>query len=85
MSGKAMAFNVINKIYNEVKFPDRRNSFLTPELRRLLCNALIQLHFDYACSVWYPNLTKKKTHRIQTNQNKCMHFSSQFHKLKHIS
>ena len=26
----------------------------------MLCNALIQPHFDYACTAWYPNLTKKK-------------------------
>ena len=54
-------------------------------LRCLLCNALIQLHFDYACSAWYPNLTKKLKHGIQTTQNKCMHFCLQLDKLKHIS
>ena len=24
---------------------------------RILCNALIQPHFDYVCSAWYPNLS----------------------------
>ena len=72
--GEAMALNVIHKINNKLKFPHRKNGFLTPKLRHLLCNALIQPHFDYACSVWYPNLTKKLKHRIQTTQNKCIRF-----------
>ena len=84
MSGEAMALNVVNKINNKLKFLYRKNSFLTPALRRLLCNALIQPHFDYACSAWYPNLTKKLKHRIQTTQNKCMSFCLQLDKLKHI-
>ena len=25
----------------------------------MLCNALIQPHFDYACPAWYPNPTEK--------------------------
>ena len=59
MSRKVMSLNVMNKINNKLKFLYRKNNFLTPTLRRLLCNALIQLHLDYACSVCYPNLTKK--------------------------
>ena len=47
--------------------------------------ALIQPHFYYACSAWYPNLAKKFKHRIQTTQNKCMRFCLQLDKLKHIS
>ena len=47
-------------------------------------NALIQPHFDYAFSTWYPNLTTKFKHRIQTTQNKCMHFCLQLDKLKDI-
>ena len=68
-----------------IKFLYRRNVFLAPKLRRLLCNTLIQSHFDYACSVWYPNLTKTLKHQIQTTQNKCMCFSLYLDKLKHIS
>ena len=84
MSAATMALNVIHKINNKLKFLHRKNDFLTPTLRRLLCNALIQPHFDYACSAWYPNLTKKLKHRIQTTQNKCMCFCLLLDKLKHI-
>ena len=34
---------------------------------------------------WYPNLSKKLKHRIQTNQNKCICFYLRLDKLKHIS
>ena len=78
-----MALDVINKI-NKTKFLHRKNSFLTSVLRHLLCNALIQPHFRYACSAWYPNLTKKIKHRIQTTQT-CIHFFLQLDNLKHIS
>ena len=85
MSGETMALSVINKINNKLKFLYRKNRFLTPTLRRLLCNALIQPHFDYACSAWYPSLTKKLKNRIQTSQNKCIRFCLQSDKMTHIS
>ena len=59
MSRETIALSIINKINNKLKFLYRKNRFLTSTLRRLLCNALIQPHFDYASSAWYPNLTKK--------------------------
>ena len=85
MSGETMTLSVINKINNKLKFLYRKNRFLTPTLRRLLCNALIQPHFNYACSAWYPNLTKKLKNRIQTSQNKCIRFCLQLDKMTHIS
>ena len=48
-----------NKKKWTLKFFYRNNKFLTPTLRRMLGNALIDLHFDYACSTWYPNLDEK--------------------------
>ena len=59
MSEEPMALNVINRINNKLKFLHPKNSFLTTALRRLLFNALIQSHFDYTCSAWYTNPTKK--------------------------
>ena len=85
MSGETMALSVINKINNKLKFLYRKNSFLTPILTRLLCNSLIQPHFDYACSAWYPNLTKKLKNSIQTSQNKCIYFCLQLDEMTHIS
>ena len=58
MSGESMAHKVISKVNAKLKFLHRKNKYLTPNLRRLLCNALTQPRFDYACSTWYPNLSK---------------------------
>ena len=49
MPGEAMAISVINKTNNKLKFLDWKNRFLTPILRRLLCNLSVQPHFNYAC------------------------------------
>ena len=78
MSGEPMSLKVVNKINRKLKFLYRKNRFLRPELRRMLYNALIQPHFDYACPAWYPNLTEKmkktkqnkKTKKKQTNYAK---------------
>ena len=53
-----MALNVVSKVNTRLKFLYRKKKFLQSQLRRLLRNALIQPDFDYACSVWYPNLNK---------------------------
>ena len=85
MSGKSMDHKVISKVNARVKFLPQKNNYLTPNLRRLLCKALIQPHFDYACSAWYPNLSKKLKKRIQTSQNKCIRFSLQLDKMSQMS
>ena len=40
-SGELMGLKVINKINSRLKFLYRKNRFLSPPLRRLLCNSLI--------------------------------------------
>ena len=80
-----MALKVINKLNARLKYLNRKNKFLTPVLRRLLCNALIQPHFDYASSAWYPNLTQKMKNKIQITQNKCIRYRLQLDKMTHIS
>lgn len=69
-----MATHVINKINSRLKFLYRQNKFLDIPLRRLLCNAMIQPFFDYACNAWYPNLNKNLKTRLQAAQNKCIRF-----------
>ena len=74
MSGETVALSVINKMSNKLKFLYHKNRFLTPTQIRLLCNVLIQPHFHYACSAWYPNLTKKikKTEYRLLRTNACI-------------
>ena len=74
LSGDSMALHVISKVNPKLKFLYRQNKFLSIPLRRLLCNAMIQPFFDYACNAWYPNLNKKLKTRLQAAQNKCIRF-----------
>ena len=74
MSGESMLLKTIKKINLKLKVLCKKNRFLTPKLRRLLCNAIIQPHFDYACSAWYANLKKKLKKKFQITQNKCIRF-----------
>ena len=70
MLGEAITLKVINKINSRLKFLYRKNRYLIPYLKRLLCNALIQPHFDFACPAWYPNLSIKFKSKLQTIQNR---------------
>ena len=72
MSGESMANKVISKANARLKFLHRKNKYLTSTLGRLLCNALIQPHFHYACSAWHPNLSKK-TEKQNSRFAKQMH------------
>ena len=64
----------IHKINSRLRFLYRQNKYLSFPLRRLLCNAMIQPFFDYACNAWYPNINKKLKTRLQAAQNKCIRF-----------
>ena len=55
------------------------------ELRRLLCNVIIQQHFDYACSAWYPNVTQKVKKKLQVMQNKYIRFYLQLDRMSTMS
>ena len=47
MSGESMANKVIRKVNARLKLLHQKNKYLTPNLCRLLCNALIKPYFDY--------------------------------------
>ena len=84
LSGESMAVKVINKINSRLKFLYRKNRFLSPPFRRLLCNSLIRPHLDYACSGWYPNLNKRLKSILQILQNKCIRFCLNLNNWVHI-
>ena len=69
-----MAMKSLKKINAKLQFLYRQNEFLNPKLCRLLCNSLIQPHFEYACVSWYPLISKKIRNKIQVTQNKCIRF-----------
>ena len=84
LTGESMAMQVCKEVTSKLKFLYRKNRFLSKDLRRLLCNALIQPHFDYACAAWYPNLNKKYKNKLQVLQNKCIRFCLQLDNIEHI-
>ena len=84
LSGEAMALKVVNKINGMLTFFYTKNRYLTPYLKRLLCNALIQRHFDYTCSAWYPDPNMKFKSKLQTIQNKCIRCCPQLDNKSHI-
>ena len=79
-----MALQALKKINGRLKFLYRNKTFLTDSLKRLMCNALIQPHFDFACLAWYPHLRKKTQTKIQTRQNKCIRFCLNMRNRDHI-
>ena len=53
--------------------------------KRLLCNVLIQPHFDYGCASWYPLVNKAFKKRFQIAQNKCVQYCLDLSLCTHIS
>lgn len=74
MRVKYRSFRRIEKITTRLRFLYRTNRYLSQPLRRLLCNAITQPHFDYTCLVWYHNLDKIVKTNLQTLKNKCIIF-----------
>ena len=46
--------------------------------------SLIQCHFDYACSFWYPGLSQLLWNRLQVTQNKMIRFVLKLDPRSHI-
>ena len=74
LSGEDMAVKVLTKVNGRLRFLYRQGKYLNQRLRRMLCNTIIQPHFDYASSAWYPNLGKGLKKKLQIAQNKCIRY-----------
>ena len=53
LSGKSIAMKSLKKVNAKLHFLFRQNESLNQNLRRLLYNSLIKLHFDSAWVFWY--------------------------------
>ena len=84
LSGETMASKVLKNINANLKFLYPQNRYLTPAYRRLLCNPLIQPHFDYGCSSWFPLLKTNLKLKFQKAQNKCIRFCLHLPPRSHI-
>ena len=69
-----MAEKVLEKVNGRLRFLYRQSKYLNKRPRRMLCNTIIQPHFDYASSAWYPNLSKNLKSKLQIAQNKCIRY-----------
>ena len=76
ISGESMALKVINKINSRLKFLHGKNKFLTPALRRLLCNGNVLIHVDYASPTWYPKLTPEMKRKAKIKSRKINTFGT---------
>ena len=74
LSGEGIATSIIKKAGDRLKFLYRQANFLNEKSRKTLCSALIQCHFDYACSSWYSALSVRLKNKLQTVQNKMVRF-----------
>jgi len=74
LSGVGIADKVVSKCSNKIKFLYRNARNFDLKTKKLLVSALVQCHFDYACTSWYSGLTQKRKLRLQTAQNKVIRY-----------
>ena len=74
LTGKSMVHQVLTKINSKIRFLYRKQKFFNKDIRRMIMNAIIQPHYDYACNSWYPLLTQKLKRKLQVSQNNCIRF-----------
>ena len=85
LKGKSMARTFLKKISTKLNLLWRQSNCLNYLSRRLLCNAIIQPHFDNGCTSWYPLLSKAFKNKLKMAQNKCMRFCLELPPRGHIS
>lgn len=84
LSGENMVRSIIQKANARLKFLYRKQRFLNFKTKKLLVMSLIQCHFDYACSFWYPGLTQLLRNKLQITQNKVIRFVLKLGPMSHI-
>ena len=80
-----MTCRVLKKINTKLNLLWRQCNHLNNSSRRLLCNAHMQPHFDYGCTLWYPLPSKALKNKLQIAQNMCIRFCSKLLPRGHIS
>ena len=75
---------IIQKANARLKFLFRKHKFLNLHSKKLLVMSLIQCHFDYACSFWYPGLSQLLRNRLKVTQNKMIRFVLKLDPRSHI-
>ena len=73
MPGHFMAKFALKKINGKTKFIYMHSRYLLYPLKRMLCNSLIQTHFDFACCAWYLDLSMSLKNKLQTAEVPLLH------------
>jgi hypothetical protein len=84
MSGSSMGTSVVQKVNSKIKFLYRNKVFFGIKERKMLCSALLQSNFDYACKSWYRGLQKRIKVRLQNAQNKIIRYILDYPNRQHI-
>ena len=84
LSGDCVAKSAISKIDKKLKFLYRNTKSFDLKTKRLLVSALIQCHFDYACSSWYSGISKYCKSKLQIMQNKSIRYMLNLSPRSHI-
>ena len=84
LSGENAVKNILNKANSRLKFLYRHREMLNLSTRKTLSSALIQCHFDYSCSAWYPSINKTLRDKLQIAQNKMIRFILNLNNRSHI-
>lgn len=79
-----MALKVISKVNQRVRFIARLSTFLNRRALEILSGALVQCHYDYACSSWYSAIPKILKTRLQSAQNKLVRIILKLHPRTHL-
>ena len=74
LAGESIVKEIVKKANTRLKFLYRCKDLLNFESRKTLCTALIQCHFDYACSSWFPGINTTLMKKLQIMQNKIIRF-----------
>ena len=86
-SNKLYAFARISPYMDHNKLSILMRAFITSQFQYCPLVWMFhnrQPHFDYACSAWFPMLTKRLTKKIQTAQNKCIRFCLNLNNRAHV-
>ena len=84
LAGYNIVKGILKKVNSRLKFLYRHKDMLSFNCKKTLCSALIQCHFDYACSFWYPRVCKELTKNLQVMQNKIIIFIAYLDSRAHI-
>ena len=74
LTGDSIVNGILEEVNSRLKFLYKYKEMLNFNARKTLCSALIQCHFDYACSSWYPAISTALRNKLQVMQNKMIRF-----------